>query len=203
MQHQALVHRMRSTEPIYIRMVNDTIPLRFSIHDAVADVRRKIRVRYGQINADGVFIHAGHRLDDGKKLLEYNIESFSILHLLPRLSGGMQRAVEDTGELQTLKLGDLRKRAAEAGATPDEIDNALNADDAKSSLVSLILRKQQQSMADPIDAQDTASGSAMNAARRLATTKQENASEVELSWKKQAYQNSLMHFSRKATIHCR
>ena len=50
------------------------------------------------------------------------------------------RAVE--AELQQLKLPDLRKRAAAAGASADAIEDARDGDDPKTALIALILAHQ-------------------------------------------------------------
>ena len=51
-----------------------------------------------------------------------------------------QRAVK--AELQQLKMPDLRKRAAAAGASADTIEDARDADDPKAEMIALILAHQ-------------------------------------------------------------
>jgi hypothetical protein len=53
-----------------------------------------------------------------------------------------------TAELQLLKMPDLRKQAAAAGANEDDIDDARDADAPKEAMIALIVAKQMQTKKD-------------------------------------------------------
>ena len=59
-----------------------------------------------------------------------------VLELESRRRGGLQ------AELAALPPRELRQRAAGAGATSDEIDDALDEDDSKAALTRLVLTRQ-------------------------------------------------------------
>ena len=55
------------------------------------------------------------------------------------------KLVAEVAELEQLKLPELRKRAAAAGASPDAIEDARDGDHPKAEIIALILATGQQS----------------------------------------------------------
>ena len=71
-----------------------TILQRVDSPDTVADVKAKIGLEDGIPSNEQRLLFAGIPLEDGHNFFEYNISNNSLLHLLPRVRGGMVIFVE-------------------------------------------------------------------------------------------------------------
>ena len=78
-------------------------------------------------------------------LIKLIVDADNAAKLAAAREGAAQRA--RTAELAHLKLPDLRKRAAAAGATEDDIEDARDSDNPKEALMELILAQQEKSAA--------------------------------------------------------